>query len=68
MPECSEPLLSSAIRRHVLLPSDIHCYRKPRFAEVYCEWKTTMAAENLADVISSLTPQEQESVKQFVDF
>jgi hypothetical protein len=27
-----------------------------------------MAAENLADVISSLTPEEQESVKQFVDF
>jgi hypothetical protein len=27
-----------------------------------------MAAENLADVISSLTPEEQESVKQFVEF
>jgi hypothetical protein len=27
-----------------------------------------MAAENLAAVISSLTPEEQESVKQFVDF
>jgi hypothetical protein len=27
-----------------------------------------MAAENLADVISSLTPDEQESVKQFVEF
>ena len=27
-----------------------------------------MAAENLADVISSLTPEEQESVKQFVQF
>jgi len=27
-----------------------------------------MAAENLADVISSLTPQEQEAVKQFVEF
>jgi hypothetical protein len=27
-----------------------------------------MAAENLADVISSLTPEEQESVRQFVDF
>ena len=26
-----------------------------------------MAAENLADVISSLTPEEQESVKQFID-
>ena len=27
-----------------------------------------MADENLADVISSLTPEEQESVKQFVEF
>jgi hypothetical protein len=27
-----------------------------------------MAAENLADVISALTPEEQEAVKQFVDF
>ncbi len=27
-----------------------------------------MTAENLAAVISSLTPEEQESVKQFVDF
>jgi hypothetical protein len=27
-----------------------------------------MAAENLADVIGSLTPEEQESVKQFIDF
>jgi hypothetical protein len=27
-----------------------------------------MAVENLADVISSLTPEEQESVKQFVEF
>jgi hypothetical protein len=27
-----------------------------------------MAAENLADVISSLTTEEQESVKQFVEF
>lgn len=27
-----------------------------------------MAAENLADIISSLTPEEQESVKQFVEF
>ena len=27
-----------------------------------------MAAENLVDVISSLTPEEQESVKQFVEF
>jgi hypothetical protein len=27
-----------------------------------------MAAQNLADVISSLTPEEQESVKQFIEF
>jgi hypothetical protein len=27
-----------------------------------------MAAENLADVIGSLTSEEQESVKQFVEF
>ncbi len=27
-----------------------------------------MAAENLAAVISSLTPDEQESVQQFIDF
>ena len=27
-----------------------------------------MAAENLADLISTLTPEQQESVKQFVDF
>ena len=28
----------------------------------------TMATENLADVISSLTPEEREAVKQFVEF
>jgi hypothetical protein len=27
-----------------------------------------MAAENLADLINTLTPEQQESVKQFVDF
>jgi hypothetical protein len=27
-----------------------------------------MAAENLADVIGSLTPAERESVRQFADF
>lgn len=36
--------------------------------KVYCGWKANMAAENLSAVISSLTPEEQESVKQFVDF
>jgi hypothetical protein len=30
--------------------------------------EAAMAAENLADIISSLTPEEQESVKQFVEF
>jgi hypothetical protein len=30
--------------------------------------EAAMADENLADVISSLTPEEQESVKQFVEF
>ncbi len=27
-----------------------------------------MAAGNLADIINSLTPEQQESVKQFVEF
>jgi hypothetical protein len=27
-----------------------------------------MPVENLADAISSLTPEEQESVKQFIEF
>ena len=27
-----------------------------------------MAAENLADIIATLTPDEQESVRQFVEF
>jgi len=27
-----------------------------------------MAAENLVDVVSSLTPEEQESVRQFIEF
>ncbi len=36
--------------------------------KVYCGWKANMAAENLAAVVSSLTPEEQESVQQFVDF
>lgn len=29
---------------------------------------TSMAAQNLTDVIASLTPEEQESVRQFVEF
>jgi hypothetical protein len=27
-----------------------------------------MAAENLADVVGSLTPQEQDAVRQFIDY
>jgi hypothetical protein len=34
----------------------------------YTANQANMAAGNLAAVISSLTPEEQESVKQFVDF
>jgi hypothetical protein len=54
-------LRAIATRRCLLL-------KKTVLAGVYCEWKATMAVENLADVINSLTPEEQESVKQFVDF
>jgi hypothetical protein len=35
---------------------------------VYYKWKARMAVENLADAIRSLTPEEQESVKQFIEF
>jgi hypothetical protein len=42
--------------------------RSHRPGKVYCGWKANMAAENLAAIISSLTPEEQESVKHFVDF
>ena len=38
------------------------------FAGVYCEGKAAMAVENLADTIRSLTPEEQESVRLFVDY
>ena len=27
-----------------------------------------MAAENLGDVVNSLTPEEQDSVRQFIDY
>jgi hypothetical protein len=30
--------------------------------------EATMAAESLSDLISKLTPEEQDSVKQFVEF
>jgi hypothetical protein len=39
----------------------------PGRRRVYCEWKATMAAENLADLISSLTPEERKYVRQFVE-
>jgi hypothetical protein len=35
---------------------------------VHFGWKAPMAAENLADAINSLRPDEQESVRQFVEF
>jgi hypothetical protein len=38
-----------------------------RASGVYCEWKAIWPLRNLADVISSLTPDEQESVKQFIE-
>jgi hypothetical protein len=39
-----------------------------RVAAIYCGWKATMAVENFTDVINSLTPDEQDSVRQFIDF
>ena len=44
--------------------ADVLCVQ----AEVYCDWKASMAAENLAEVIGSLTLEEQAFVKQFIDF
>ena len=41
--------------------------RQPTQA-VYCEWKAAIAVENLAEVINALTPEEQESVRLFVEF
>lgn len=35
---------------------------------VYCDWVHRMAAESLADVVRSLTPQEQDAVRQFIDY
>ena len=35
---------------------------------VYCGWRHTMAAESLADVIRSLTPHEQDAVRQFIEY
>jgi hypothetical protein len=61
--ECGEPLPGSAI----------DCYRKilavdGSFSSAYTASGGSMEAENLADVIRSLTPEEQESVEQFVHF
>jgi len=35
---------------------------------VYCDWVHRMAAESLTDVVRSLTPQEQDAVRQFIDY
>ncbi len=35
---------------------------------VYCDWRHIMAAESLAEVVPSLTPQEQDAVRQFIDY
>jgi hypothetical protein len=42
--------------------------RSPGLARVYCGWKAAMALVNLAEAISSLTPEEQESVRLFIEF
>jgi len=39
-----------------------------RIVAVYFEAKAVMAVNNLAEVINSLPPAEQESVKLFVEF
>jgi hypothetical protein len=41
---------------------------EPHLAGYTTRWKVVKAPENLAEAISSLTPEEQESVKQFVEF
>lgn len=35
---------------------------------VYCDWRHRMATESLAEVVRSLTPQEQDAVWQFIDY
>jgi len=35
---------------------------------VYCDGRHRMATESLADVVRSLTPQEQDAVRQFIDY
>jgi len=39
----------------------------PAFA-VYFDWRHRMATESLAEVVRSLTPQEQDAVRQFIDY
>src|ERR1017187_4993897 len=35
---------------------------------VYCGWRHRMATESLAEVVRSLTPLEQDAVRQFIDY
>jgi hypothetical protein len=42
--------------------------RGPQSVWLYCGWKATKPDENLAEAIRSLTPEEQESVRMFIDF
>jgi len=35
---------------------------------IYCDWVHRVATESLADVVRSLTPQEQDAVRQFIDY
>jgi hypothetical protein len=35
---------------------------------VYCDWRRTMATESLAEVVRSLTPEEQDAVRQFIQY
>jgi hypothetical protein len=35
---------------------------------VYCDWVHRVAAESLADVVRSLTPREQDAVRQFIEY
>ena len=39
-----------------------------RACAVYCDWRHTVATESLAEVVRSLTPQEQDAVRQFIEY
>ncbi len=39
----------------------------PAFA-AYFDWRHRMATESLAEVVRLLTPQEQDTVRQFIDY